>query len=225
MYTTIDWHSENGIGFLELNTPPANIMNKLFFYEIYDLTDCILNKDEIKAIIVSGKGRHFSAGADIGDLLSYSSEGKERLKDFYIANSQTFKRFYTAKIPLIAAIKGVCIGSAMELALSCHFRFAAENIMMGFPEAGFNLMTGCGGSVYLSKFLDKKGSMELMLQGKNLNAAEAEEMGLVDVVVNKTELKEKAVNFATEICQNYDPKLKSFYIHKFLKQNNVRKQG
>ncbi len=217
MYQSINWRFEDNIGFIELNSPPANSMNKLFFYEIRELTDKILNDERVKAIIISGAGRHFSSGADIRDLLSFDTRVPQQAKDFYMANSHTFKRFHAAKIPVIAAIKGVCIGSAMELAMACHFRIAAENIMMGFPEAGFNLMTGCGGSVYLSKFTGKKTMMELMLKGNNLNVSEAEQLGLIDKVVRKDEIIVKAVNFARQIYDNYNPELRNYYVGKFLK--------
>ncbi|HNW89072.1 MAG TPA: enoyl-CoA hydratase/isomerase family protein [Bacteroidales bacterium] len=216
MYQTIHWRIEDNIGFIELNSPPANSMNKLFFCEIHELTDKIMNDDHVKAIIISGAGRHFSSGADINDLLSFDSMEPRQARNFYMANSHTFQRVHTAKIPVIAAIKGVCIGSAMELAMACHFRIAAKNIMMGFPEAGFNLMTGCGGSVYLSEYTEKKTMMELMLKGNNLNVSEAEQLGLIDMVVKKDEVIVKAVNFARQICNNYNPGLRKYYVRKFL---------
>jgi enoyl-CoA hydratase len=216
MYKTINWRFEDNIGIVELNSPPANSMNKLFFYEIHELSDRILTDERVKALIITGIGRHFSSGADISDLLSFDTENFHAANDFYIANSRTFKRFYMAKIPVIAAVKGVCIGSAMELAMSCHFRLAAENSIMGFPEASYNLMTGCGGSVYLSKITDKKTTIELMLGGNTLNASEAEQIGLIDKIVKKNELIIKAVNFAQNLIQNYNPELRKYYIGKFL---------
>jgi len=218
MFKTIDWHIEDEIGFIQLNQPPANSMSKLFFYEIRELADTILNNKAVRAIIITGKGRHFSSGADINDLLSFDSNYPQQATDFYLANSQTFKRFYMAHIPVIAAIKGVCIGSAMELAMACHFRIATENIIMGFPEAGFNLMPGCGGTVYLAALLDEKDMMELLHTGKNLNTHEALNMGIVDEVVGKNELIEKAVTFAKNIVNNYNPAHRDFYIKKYLKK-------
>lgn len=218
MFETIDWHIEDGIGFIQLNQPPANIMSKLFFYEIHELTDTLLNNSSIQALIISGKGRHFSSGADINDLLSFDKDSPQEASDFYLANSQTFSRFYLVNIPVIAAIKGVCIGSAMELAMACHFRIATENIIMGFPESGFNLMTGCGGSVYLSELMNEKDTMELLLTGKNLDAREALNMGIVDDVVRKNELMEKAVSFAKNILlHNYNRSHRDFYCKKFLR--------
>lgn len=225
MYQTINWRFEDSIGFIELNSPQANSMSKLFFYEIRELADKVLNDEHVKAIIISGAGRHFSSGADINDLLSLNSENSQQASDFYMANSQTFKKLHTAKIPVIAVITGVCIGSAMELAMACHFRIAAKNIMMGFPEASFNLMTGCGGSIYLSEFAEKKTMIELMIKGNSLDAAEAKKLGLVHKVVIKDEISAKAVNFAKNIYDNYKPELRNYYVRKFLNSNNVQQQG
>jgi len=216
MYETINFHLEGSTGILELNRPPANSMSKLFFHEIHELSDTILNDEQVKAIVVTGAGRHFSSGANISDLLSFDPQNSYYAKDFYIANSRTFKRFYTAKIPIIAAIKGVCLGSAMELAMSCHFRIATENVLMGFPESEYNLMTGCGGTYYLADVTNKKNVMDLLLGNKNLNASEALKQGVIDRVVKKNEILAKAINFAEKIKQDYNPKLRSFYIGKFL---------
>jgi len=216
MFKTITWHIEDEIGFIQLNQAPSNSMSKEFFHEFREVADLALNKENIKGIIISGNGRHFSSGADISDLLSFDSTDPNLAEDFYIANSQTFVRFYTAKIPVVAAIKGVCIGSAMELAMACHFRFASDNVLMGFPEAGFNLMPGCGGSVYLSDLLAKKDVMELLLTGRNLNVHEAMDLGLVDCKVNKNDLLGKAVTFVNEIRHNYHYAYRSYYINQFL---------
>ncbi|MEI6124612.1 MAG: enoyl-CoA hydratase/isomerase family protein [Bacteroidota bacterium] len=216
MFKTIDWHIKDEIGFFQLNQPPANSMSKQFYYEIRELADTILNNLSVQAIIITGKGRHFSSGADIDDLLSFDNDNKQHSIDFYVANSQTFKRFYTAHIPVIAAIKGVCIGSAMELAMACHFRIATENIVMGFPEAGFNLMPGCGGSVYLSELTNEKNTIELLLTGRNLNSQDALDLGIVDEVVEKNELIEKAITFAKNILHSYNPSHRDFYCKRFL---------
>jgi enoyl-CoA hydratase/carnithine racemase len=218
MFKTIAWHIADEIGFIELNQAPSNSMSKLFFHEIREVADLALNKETVKGIIISGKGRHFSSGADISDLLSFESNDAKQAEDFYIANSQTFVRFYTAKIPIVAAIKGVCIGSAMELAMACHFRFAADNVLMGFPEAGFNLMPGCGGSVYLSELVSKKELMELLITGRNLNIEEALALGLADYRADKNELLAKAITFVKEIMHNYHNSYKSYYCKHYLSE-------
>jgi enoyl-CoA hydratase/carnithine racemase len=216
MFKTLTLRILDKIGFIELNQPPSNSMTKLFFHEIRELADILLNKDEVKGIIITGTGRHFSSGADINDLLSFDSTDPKLAEDFYIANSQTFQRFYTAKIPVVAAIKGVCIGSGMELAMACHFRFASDSLLMGFPESGFNLMPGCGGSVYLSELLCRKDVMELLLSGRNLNIQEAMDLGIIDCKANKNELLEKAVTFVKEIMNNYHNSFRGFYSKQFL---------
>jgi len=217
MFQTISWHIDDEIGFITLNQPPSNAMTKLFFHEMREVADILLNKDTVSGIIISGKGRHFSSGADINDLLSFNQNDSKQAEDFYIANSKTFIRFYTAKIPVVAAIKGVCIGSAMELAMACHFRIATDSVLMGFPEAGFNLMPGCGGSVYVSGILSQKDVMELLLTGRNLNIHEALDLGIVDARANKNELLQKAITFVKEIRHNYHNSYRDLYCKQFLK--------
>lgn len=214
MYSTLKNNIDGNIGFIELNQPPGNTMTRVFFKELKQVVHAMLSVKNLNGIIVTGNGRHFSSGADIDDLIDFDYTKPEEASGFYFQNNSTFSMLHNAKIPVVALIKGVCLGSAFELALSCHFRFATESALMSFPEAGFNLMPGCGGSVFLSEILNKREMIELMLGGKTLNSADAANLNVIDKIMPKNEISEKAVNFVNEISKDYQYSMRNFYLLK-----------
>jgi enoyl-CoA hydratase/carnithine racemase len=201
---TISWKIENSIGHLVLNQPPANLMTRLFFDELVFATREIIPRASIKALIIYGKGRHFSAGADHVDLRNRIINGlpsgyPEELPYFLKETTESFLYFEKLNLPSFAAIRGTCFGSALELALYCKYRICAEGAVLGFPETSFGLMPGCGGSVKLPAIAGRVKAVELIVSGRNFSASEAYEWGIVHKVVNKKDLIDDTVRMATEM--------------------------
>jgi len=128
--STVQLVFDEDIGFLELNSPPSNTMTLEFFREFASLIEFMRDQQEFKALIISGHGRHFSAGADVPVLLKEILEKTETDKDGRLAgvpeflsnNYKSLLMLESLNIPVISAIRGVCLGSALELALFSHFR-------------------------------------------------------------------------------------------------------
>jgi len=200
----IQWKVEKHIGHFILNNPPTNEMTNAFFIKLKHIINNEINLDEIKAIVIYGNGRHFSYGADLNDLLTtikaqtkVDKKGNiKKYPDFLIENNKALSFFKNLHIPVIAAIRGVCIGSALELALYCNIRICGENTVFGFPESTFNLMPGCGGTQNLLKFTSLSKSMEIMLRGNTFCAEEALKMKIVDKIVPKKEVIDIAIKIA-----------------------------
>jgi enoyl-CoA hydratase len=212
---TIQWTVEEGIGSLKLNQPPSNTMTMGFFLEMRDLVKKIKSAAGLKAIIIHGHGRHFSSGADINELLHNVDE------QAMLENHRLFAQMEQFKIPVIAAIRGVCIGSAFELALFSHFRICSEDAVLGLPESNFNLMPGIGGMQRIARLAGIAKAIEITLRGNTFPAADALKMGLVDVVVPKGEVLPLALIFARELPENIDVKYRAFYLHKYIKPLNA----
>jgi len=201
---TISWKIENDIGHLVLNQPPANTMTRYFFDELNHLTLEIIRRSEIKALVIYGNGRHFSAGADHYDL---SARIRENLPEDYPASLpaflketvQSFHYIDTFQVPTIAAIRGTCFGSALELALCCKYRICAEGTVLGFPESSFGLMPGCGGSVKLPGIAGRSKAIELIISGRNFSAAEAYQWGIVHKVVHRKVLLEETMKIVYKL--------------------------
>jgi enoyl-CoA hydratase len=204
MLKTISWNIENEIGHLVLNQPPANTMTRLFFDELRIMTSEIIPKSAVRAIIIYGNGRHFSAGADPAELRSrimenLPSDYPNTHPSFLDDNTESFLFFEKLEIPTIAAIRGACFGSAMELALFCRFRICAEGAVLGFPETSFGLMPGCGGTIKLPAITGKAKAIELITGGKNFSAEEAYSWGIVHKIVEKKALITESIKIASKM--------------------------
>lgn len=198
---TIDWKIEDNIGHLMLNQPPANLMTRVFFDELNELTRDVISKSDIKAIIIYGNGRHFSAGADHINILKRIKENLPKVYPTYLPGFlketiQSFLFFEKLQIPTFAAIRGTCFGSALELALFCKYRICAEGTVIGFPEASFGLMPGCGGSIKLPAIVGRSKAIELIISGRNFSAAEAYKWGIVHKIVHRKILIDETVKIA-----------------------------
>lgn len=220
---TISWEIRESIGFMALNRPPENKMNSLFFSELKTLTTEIIPTVMPSAIIIYGSGRHFSSGADISDLLNSLGHCKDGLPAFFEENTRSFLFFEQLDVPVIAAIRGICLGSALELAMFCHFRICSDNALMALPETSFNLMPGCGGTQHLPALAGRNAALQFMLEGRTFKAEEALATGIADAVVPKKQLMAAATNFAGSISEGFRKELKGHYLKKWCAGSTLSK--
>jgi len=222
-YKTIDWKVEEQIGQLILNQPPTNHMNNLFFDELGDLVRHIVPNTSLSGILVYGKGRHFSSGADLNDLLTNILEhcpddantAQNPLPDFLLDNLETFRLINKFSFPVISVVTGVCLGAAFELALSCHIRICAGNALLGLPESSFNLLPGLGGIQNLLMLTNQKKTFEIVLGGNNFSAQDALEWQLVDKILDRHDVMTFAGQLIKFIGSNYNPIQKDEYLRDF----------
>jgi enoyl-CoA hydratase/carnithine racemase len=223
---SLSWNIRDGVGYLMLNQPPANPMTLGFFLELDGLTKMIKKTQGLKGIIISGQGRHFSSGADlkeltgsINDQLKINGNGAiHPYPEFMHRNLESLKFFNDLKIPVIAAIKGVCIGSAFELSLFCHFRFCTSNVVLGLPESTYGLMPGLGGIQQLFGGVDKARVMEIVIKGETFNENEAMKIGIIDRIIPKDRLTDSAVKLVEIASLNYRRYNKKEYLQRFDKE-------
>lgn len=209
----IFWEVRDDIGYVEFIDPPQNAMNTMFFNDLQLLVAKVIPKSNVRAIIIRGKGRHFSSGADLDELVKSIREEKktDHAKTLH-SNSLSFHFFSELNIPVIAVITGVCIGSALELALHCHFRLCSTDAIFGLPESTFGLMPGIGGIPKMMELAGKAKTIELVLNGNTFSAKEALNRNIVDAVYPKKILMEKAVDLAGKTMKNYRKYNKVDYI-------------
>ena len=201
---TLHWKIEDRVGHLVLARPPANTMDRAFFAELAHITREVIPQAGIRALLIYGQGRHFSAGADPQELkedirASMDGEADAPVPSFITDNTESFRFIEALEVPTFAAIRGTCLGSALELALCCSYRICGEGTVLGFPETSFSLMPGCGGSVKLPGITGRAKAMELILGGRNFSAEEAYRWGIVQRVVDRKEVIEMAVSRAREM--------------------------
>jgi enoyl-CoA hydratase/carnithine racemase len=221
-YKTLSFEMIHGIGHLILDQPPSNKMTIDFFTELHHLLDRLPSVENLDALVISGRGRHFSAGADLNQLLSLvrhetqtDSEGQTiELSSFLERNIKTFLALEALNIPVIAAIRGVCLGSGFELALFCHFRFCGEDALFGLPESTYNLIPGIGGTSRISRHCGKPKALELVMRGNTFSAGDALSYHLVDKIFPKKEVVEMSTVFARTIATSYKKEKSTLYLNK-----------
>lgn len=193
------------LGWVTLSHPPRNTLTDPVFADAGELGG-FLSESSLRAVIVRGAGRHFSAGADLG-ALEDQRQDPEALGRRLDAGKKLLKALSFATVPVLAAIRGSCLGAGLEIALACHFRFAAEGSLLGFPEAEKGVMPGFGGTVLGADVAPRRVLAELMLSGRMVGAPEALEMGLVQRICAAPELEPQAVGFLEELTARRSPRL------------------
>jgi enoyl-CoA hydratase/carnithine racemase len=156
---------------------------------------------EVRCVLITGEPPVFSAGYDIATI---PSETLERDAEALIAHPfpAAIEAIVAHPWPTVAAINGHCLGGALELAISCDLRICAAGAKLGMPPAKIGLVYGHTG---LRKFLDTVGlarTKELFLTGRNLEAARADQIGLVNEVVPDDSLERDSIELAAEIAAN-----------------------
>ncbi len=200
MYTLIKWEKEGPIGILTINSPDTlNALNSQVLKELDACIDDVLKDESIGALILTGEGKAFVAGADIKEMLPLDAkEGEE-----WGANgSRIFRKIETLPIPVIAAVNGFALGGGNELAMACDIRLASERAKFGQPEVGLGITPGFAGTQRLPRLIGPAAAKELIYTGKIIGAQEAKELGLVSRVVAPEELMDAAKELAGAIVKN-----------------------
>jgi len=145
----------------------------------------------LRGAILRGSGAHFSAGAS-STALEALFEDPDSHGEALERSRQALAVIENAPVPVVAAIRGSCLGAGLEIALCCTYRVASDNALLGFPESGLGLFPGLGGLALAQERLGRAHAAELILSAKLLSADEAREVGLVDLVVPTKELEARS---------------------------------
>lgn len=193
------------LGWVTLSHPPRNTLTDPVFADAEAL-GAFLAEPTLRAVIVRGEGRHFSAGADLA-ALEEQKRDPEALGLGLGRGKELLELLAFATVPVVAAIRGSCLGAGLEIALACHFRFAADGALLGFPEAEQGLVPGFGGTVFGGDAVPRRVLAELMLSARLVGAEEALALGLVQRVCRAGALEEQAAGFLEELTARRSPRL------------------
>lgn len=177
---------ENGVLTITINRPEAlNALNTATIAEIRDVVENIYADSDISAAILTGAGdKSFVAGADIKEI---STLNEVMARKFAENGQEVFQLIADCEKPIIAAVNGFALGGGCELAMACHMRFASTNAKFGQPEVNLGLIPGYGGTQRLTELIGRGRALEFMLTGDMINAEEASQLGLVNLVLESKE--------------------------------------
>lgn len=199
-YEYIDVTKQEKLGLIALNRPSVlNAINRPMVSEILDAMEGFEADSSIRAIVISGRGRAFAAGADIDEMAN------DNTIDFELRNQfKDWDRLTMIKKPIIGAVQGFALGGGFELALCCDLLYAADDAEFGFPEVNLGVMPGAGGTQRLTKLVGKTKAMEWLFTGKRITAREALQHGIVNSLISKELLMEETIK-AAELIANQAP--------------------
>ena len=196
----VDLEQRGSIGILTMNRPEAlNALNDQVLRDLDAALDAVEANDEILVVILTGAGRSFVAGADIGQMKDFTSV---QAKKFGAYGNSVFLKLENFTKPVIAAVNGFALGGGCELAMSCDIRLASEKAKFGQPEVGLGITPGFSGTQRLPRRVGIAKAKELIFSGKMIDAQQAKEIGLVNAVYAPEELLNGAVAMAKSFTAN-----------------------
>ncbi|MBS1573384.1 MAG: enoyl-CoA hydratase/isomerase family protein [Bacteroidetes bacterium] len=202
LYNNIILARENQIGLVTINRPESlNALNKKTIEELSSAFEELSKDPTIRAVILTGSGeKSFVAGADIKEFADFNQKQAEELAR--VGQNSLFNKIENLNKPVIAAVNGFALGGGLELAMSCHIRYASDNAKLGLPEVTLGLIPGYGGTQRLPKLVGKGMANEIIFSAKMITANKAKEIGLVNEVYPQEELLTKTKELATAIAKN-----------------------
>jgi len=195
MTNVVTYHVQNHVGVISLNNPPVNALavNKGV---VQGIMDCIQEGEhdpDVRAFVVAGAGKAFSAGADITEFSTV------RLPDA-VTLPALLAYMDTVTKPLVAAVHGFAMGGGLELALACHYRVAAPGARFALPEVKLGILPGAGGTQRLPRLIGVERALDMIITGDTVDTEAARKLGLVDEVA-PGELVRAAVSFANGLVK------------------------
>jgi enoyl-CoA hydratase/carnithine racemase len=136
---------------------------------------------ELKQLTITGNAKFFSAGADLNEISALTAA---QAFEFSRAGEALMQAIDNFSVPVIAAIRGYCMGGGMDLALACDYRIAAPHAVFGHRGASLGVMTGWGGTQRLPRLIGKARAMQMFLLAEMVKADEALRIGLVDKIAD-----------------------------------------
>jgi enoyl-CoA hydratase/carnithine racemase len=196
-YETLIVEQTGHVVLVRLNRPSAlNALNSQLLGELATALGAFDSDETVRCVVLTGSDRAFAAGADIKEMSDKSYADMFKL-NFFAGIAKAIEAF---RKPIIAAVSGYALGGGCELAMMCDFMIASETAKFGQPEINLGVSPGIGGSQRLTRFIGKSKSMDMILTGRQMDAAEAERSGLVSRVVPVDKLVEEAMNAAAKIA-------------------------
>ncbi|KAF6988410.1 hypothetical protein CFC21_005950 [Triticum aestivum] len=199
----------DGVAVIYVANPPVNALSIDVLFSLKGHYEEALRRNDVKAIVLTGSGRSFSAGLDISAFADIRKP--EQLKDHCILIESMTDIFEDAGKPSVAAIDGPALGGGLELSMVCQARISTPNAQLGLTELQFGVIPGFGGTQRLPRLVGLTKALEMMMLSKPINAEEAHELGLVDAVVSPNDLLNDARRWALDICESKRPWVRALY--------------
>ena len=202
-FGTILYSKVGPVARVTLNRPRAlNAYSMAMRDELWQVLQAVQDDPEVGAVVLTGEGRAFCAGADLTEFGTAPSMAVARRVRW---ERDMWGLFLAIEVPLVAAVHGYCLGAGLEIALLCDLRLCTPDAVFGLPEVGLGMIPAAGGTQTLPRTLGPSAALKMVLARERLDAAEALRFGLVMEVVPLDSLVPKAMNLASRLA-SLDPR-------------------
>ena len=193
---------DDGIAIVSIDLPgeSQNVLSRALMEQASEVVDKLERDNDLKGVVfMSGKRGSFIAGADIEMLQACKTA--EEVTELSRAGQAFFDRIAAFRVPVVAAINGMCLGGGLELALACHGRVCTDSdkTALGVPEVMLGLLPGSGGTQRLPRQVGLQAALDMALTGKQIRPAKAKRMGLVEDVVPEPILEDAAIAMVEQL--------------------------
>ena len=191
--------TREGIRTITVQRPEKlNALNRQTLQALDDAFAAAAEADDVRVVVLTGAGpKAFVAGADIAEMNTLTPvQGR----DFSLLGQRLMRRIERLPKPVLAMINGFALGGGLELAMACHLRIAADSAKLGQPEINLGLIPGFGGTQRLLRLAGRAATLELCLLGAPIDAARAQQLGIVNRVVAAAELQAETDKIATQLA-------------------------
>lgn len=200
-FTKIILEKKDRIAKITMNRPEAmNGLDMDILHEMEAALEECENEDEIRVVVITGKGRAFSAGADLKYQLNVIAGDVVRELEFIRLVGRVTRTIYNLSKPVIAAVNGFALAGGLEILLACDLAIAADNAQIGDQHINYALLPGAGSSQRLPRLIGARKAKEYLFTGKWMSAQEAERLELVNEVVPADKLEEAVAEMAARLA-------------------------
>jgi enoyl-CoA hydratase len=190
----VDFQSQNSIAVLAFNAEDQHPrLDTETLHELAARLDEIRHSGLFHGVVLASSSYSFATGAEIEEIAQLEGYGARRFAQRGQALLNSIAQF---PIPVVAAIRGFCLGGGFDLALACHARVATFDSSFAHPGGILGLMTGWGGTQRLPRMLGKPAALQILLTGERIPATQALTLGLVDELISSQDLIRRAVAHA-----------------------------
>jgi enoyl-CoA hydratase/carnithine racemase len=171
-------------------------LTRSVLHELHELLEQLAGDTLFRGVVLASNSRSFATGAEIEEVCSLPGPAA---RDFAQTGQALLTKIACSQIPVVAAIRGFCLGGGLDLALACHARVATFESSLGHPGVTLGLVTGWGGTQRLARLLGKPTALQILLTGERLPATQARTLGLIDELVSSRDLIESAIRWCSQL--------------------------
>lgn len=192
---------DNAVGMIRLNRPDKfNCLSLDVMHGITAALDRFEADETVRAVLIVSEGKHFCTGADLAEVQGLRAD-RSALVQFIARGHATLCRLEASRLPVVAAVQGLCLAGGLELTLACDVVFAASTARFGDQHAQFGLIPGWGGSQRLTRAVGMRRAMDLFFSAAWIDAKAARDWGLVNRVTEEVALRTDATAYCHALSE------------------------